>query len=228
MLQMRTDWWHRYAGRSMVVLILVVMSGFFPAMAKAAPGSVGAYRYGYDWDSDAGECAARYYVHRGDTLSRIAARYGVSIYAIAHRNGIPNVNRIYPGQYLCIPGHDAYDWYDEDYRYHHDADEDGYEHDSYHHDGYYDEDGYGYGDHESYDEGDYRHGHHDADEDGYYDADEAYAHHEVDYGPVEEEYPDSGYYRTSGGHTGVCYYPDPRYNSEEAEFYEADERPDCS
>ena len=220
MLQMRTDRWYRYSARSMVVLVLVVMSGFFPAMAQAAQGSVDSYRYGYDWHDDDDKCVARYYVHRGDTLSRIAARYGVSVYAIARYNGIHNINRIYPGQYLCIPAHDGYhDWYDDEYRYLHDDD-------------------HGY--HQKGDDGDYGHKRHDDDygkhggKHGYHDANYGYpdeaegGYHEAAYGPVEEEYADPGYYRTSGGHTGVCYYPDPRYNADEAEFYEADERPDCS
>lgn len=216
MLQLRTDRWYGRSTRSLIVLLLVLIGGLLPTMAQAAPTAVNAYRYGNDWDDSSDWCAAHYYVHRGDTLSRIAAAYGVSVYAIAHANGIHNINRIYPGQYLCIPAHDGYhDWYDDDYRHHHE-----------------DDDGY----HQKGDDGDYDHKRHDADygKHGYHDANYGYpdeaegGYHEAAYGPVEEEYADPGYYRTSGGHTGVCYYPDPRYNADEAEFYEADERPDCS
>ncbi|RME83023.1 MAG: LysM peptidoglycan-binding domain-containing protein [Caldilineae bacterium] len=42
-------------------------------------------------------------VKRGETLSLIAARYGVSVRAIARANKIRNVNRIYVGQRLRIP-----------------------------------------------------------------------------------------------------------------------------
>ena len=45
-----------------------------------------------------------YVVQRGDTLSRIAARYGVSVGALAAANGIRNVNLVYTGQRLLIPG----------------------------------------------------------------------------------------------------------------------------
>jgi len=202
----------------MVLLLLVVVSLFVPAAAQAAQSSVASYQYGYGWDNDDDQCAARYYVHRGDTLSRIAARYGVSVYAIARINGIHNINRIYPGQYLCIPAHgwshDGYhDWYDDDYRYHHDDDK------GYAPGGYHQEDDYGYYGYKRHDDGYGKHGYHDEAKEGY---------HKAAYGPVEKEYADPGYYRTSGGHTGVCYYPDPRYNAEEAEFYEDDERPDCS
>jgi len=49
-------------------------------------------------------CKAIYKVHRGDTLSAIAARYGVSTKAIQKCNHIKNRNRIRVGQRLCIPG----------------------------------------------------------------------------------------------------------------------------
>ncbi len=45
----------------------------------------------------------RYTVQPGDTLSRIAARFGTTVAAIAAANGLTNPNRIYPGQILTIP-----------------------------------------------------------------------------------------------------------------------------
>ncbi|HEY66601.1 MAG TPA: LysM peptidoglycan-binding domain-containing protein [Caldilineae bacterium] len=42
-------------------------------------------------------------VRAGETLSSIAARYGVSMWEIARVNGIANINRIYVGQWLRIP-----------------------------------------------------------------------------------------------------------------------------
>ena len=45
-----------------------------------------------------------YVVQRGDTLSRIAARYGVSVGALVAANGIRNANLVYTGQRLLIPG----------------------------------------------------------------------------------------------------------------------------
>ena len=49
--------------------------------------------------------ACRYYhmVRYGETLSLIAWRYGVSMWAIARANNIYNLNLIYAGQVLCIP-----------------------------------------------------------------------------------------------------------------------------
>ncbi len=43
-------------------------------------------------------------VQRGETLSRIAARYGTTVAAIAAANGITNPSHIYTGQTLVIPG----------------------------------------------------------------------------------------------------------------------------
>jgi LysM repeat protein len=48
-------------------------------------------------------CRTKVTVHRGDTLGDIAWRYGVSVWRLASTNGISNINRIYPGQRLCIP-----------------------------------------------------------------------------------------------------------------------------
>jgi lipoprotein-anchoring transpeptidase ErfK/SrfK len=54
--------------------------------------------------AESGSAAGVYVVQRGDTLSRIAARYGVSAGALAAANGIRNPNLIYTGQRLSIPG----------------------------------------------------------------------------------------------------------------------------
>ena len=47
---------------------------------------------------------ATYSVQRGDTLSAIAARYGVSMWTLAQYNGISNPSRIYVGQVIRFPG----------------------------------------------------------------------------------------------------------------------------
>ncbi len=44
-----------------------------------------------------------YYVQYGDTLSKIARRYGTSLYAITSYNSIYNPNLIYPGMLLYVP-----------------------------------------------------------------------------------------------------------------------------
>lgn len=45
-----------------------------------------------------------YIVRAGDTMFAIAASFGVNIYRIAEANGILNLNSIYAGQSLVIPG----------------------------------------------------------------------------------------------------------------------------
>jgi len=45
---------------------------------------------------------ATYTVHRGDTLARIAARFGTTVYALAQLNGIANPSMIYVGQVLRL------------------------------------------------------------------------------------------------------------------------------
>jgi hypothetical protein len=52
--------------------------------------------------SGAPTCSAWHIVVRGDTMSRIAARYGSSVAAIAKANNVANPNVIYIGQKLCI------------------------------------------------------------------------------------------------------------------------------
>jgi LysM repeat protein len=44
-----------------------------------------------------------YVVHRGDTLAKIAMRFGVSIWSIVRANNIANPNVIYVGQRFFIP-----------------------------------------------------------------------------------------------------------------------------
>ena len=45
-----------------------------------------------------------YVVRAGDTLGRIAARYGTTVQALMNANGIRNANFVYVGQRLVIPG----------------------------------------------------------------------------------------------------------------------------
>ena len=48
-------------------------------------------------------CQAQYLVQPGDTLAKIGQRYNMNWSAIAQANNMTNPNRIYVGQYLCIP-----------------------------------------------------------------------------------------------------------------------------
>lgn len=58
------------------------------------PGPVSAHQTG---------CSGMYMVMAGDTLSSIAARFGINTYALAQANGISNASQIYVGQRICIP-----------------------------------------------------------------------------------------------------------------------------
>jgi lipoprotein-anchoring transpeptidase ErfK/SrfK len=73
---------HRWIGCLIALLIAVAL--VFPPAAHAAQ--------------------TVYVVRRGDTLGSIAARYGTTAWAIANANGIRNVNYIWAGQRLVIPG----------------------------------------------------------------------------------------------------------------------------
>lgn len=77
-----------------VLLALTVMATTVPQQTLAAPAERATASYVY------------HTVRRGDTLSRIAEHYGVSMSSIMRANGIVNANHIYVGQRLKIPsGH---------------------------------------------------------------------------------------------------------------------------
>lgn len=48
-------------------------------------------------------CVKYHYVHKGDTLTKIARWYGVNLHALAKLNNISNPNIIRLGQKICIP-----------------------------------------------------------------------------------------------------------------------------
>ncbi|MEZ4662184.1 MAG: LysM peptidoglycan-binding domain-containing protein [Caldilineaceae bacterium] len=81
------------------------MLGVAPAQPAIAATESAPASHGY--------CVAWHYVTYGQTLSGIAAYYGVNYWHLANANGIGNPNRIYVGQQLCIPqgggyGHGGY------------------------------------------------------------------------------------------------------------------------
>ncbi len=75
-----------------IVLLVLVLLGALVWLTAAHPVPTSA------------SAPVSYYVVRyGDTLSAIAARFGVSTWALARANGIWNPNHIYAGQVLYIP-----------------------------------------------------------------------------------------------------------------------------
>ena len=79
----------------LVALIAAVLLALLPAAVSAAPAPSQQRSYA--------ACSWYYRVRWGDTLAKIARRYGVSMWSIARANGITNLNRIYAGQLLLIP-----------------------------------------------------------------------------------------------------------------------------
>jgi lysozyme len=78
----------------------------YPGQVLAIPGG---YDDGYDGGGPGGDCGPAtdlygnyWVVCRGDTLGAIARYYGVSWRYLQDRNGIPNANRIYPGQIIRV------------------------------------------------------------------------------------------------------------------------------
>lgn len=74
-------------------------------------GYYAGYNYGgsyykpyYPQPTYGGKYGCYYWVKYGDTMQSIAWRYGGNAWTIAHANGIYNLNWIYAGQRLLIPG----------------------------------------------------------------------------------------------------------------------------
>ncbi len=73
------------------------------------PEGYGGGHHNGGWNDHGGpvggpQCAYYHTVQYGQTLSHIAAYYGVNAYTLAQVNAIYNWNHVYAGQRLCIPG----------------------------------------------------------------------------------------------------------------------------
>lgn len=80
-------WFTRFSLALFVALSVFSISGMAPA-AAAPPAQATSY--------------TKYVVRKGDTLSALAKRYGVTVAAIRNANGLSS-SRIYVGQVLSIP-----------------------------------------------------------------------------------------------------------------------------
>lgn len=78
---------YRNVAMLFVLVVALLVSGSFAAIHSFASGSCTGYT-----------------IQRGDTLGSIATRFGTTSQSIAQRNGIANINFIYAGQYICVPG----------------------------------------------------------------------------------------------------------------------------
>lgn len=76
------------------------------AIARRDSDIIGAFRPAYK-DYDAGPTEETVYtVKKGDTISKIAAKYGTTVSILAAYNGIENPSLIYVGQKIKIPASD--------------------------------------------------------------------------------------------------------------------------
>jgi hypothetical protein len=82
---------------AIVVALVMVVLAFGPGVASAAPAPSPAA------SNSASSSCCWYQVKWGDTLSKIAARYGVSAWTLADMNGFHHINHIWAGQWLKVP-----------------------------------------------------------------------------------------------------------------------------
>jgi LysM repeat protein len=75
------------AALSTILAAVIVMASVAPAFAQSTSGAV---------------CTQTHGVQRGETLSRIARTYGVTVANLQGWNGIVNANKIYAGTNLCV------------------------------------------------------------------------------------------------------------------------------
>jgi LysM repeat protein len=59
---------------------------------------------GFAHPAEAGGCASYHVVRPGETVTIIAAHYGVNAHTLAQVNGLSNPDWVYVGMRLCIPG----------------------------------------------------------------------------------------------------------------------------
>ena len=88
-----------------VTVFAVVAMLLVAAPASASPAS----------HAGGSGCEQFYTIRRGDTLYRIATRFGTSTWALANLNGIHNPNRIYAGQTICVRA--GHGWHDGDHHH---------------------------------------------------------------------------------------------------------------
>lgn len=94
----------KFFARMVVILLIVgVLVGLGPLSALAAPPGPGSPPGPAAPPAPAPGYPVYHVVQRGENLTRIALRYGTTVWAIAQANGIWDVNRIRAGQVLLIP-----------------------------------------------------------------------------------------------------------------------------
>lgn len=79
-----------------LLLVLALLAGALPQQALAAPIAATAA-------AAAVTCASKYTVVSGDTLSKIAAQYNLTVTELANANSLTEPYTLFVGQSLCIP-----------------------------------------------------------------------------------------------------------------------------
>ena len=87
--------------RALSALILCFAAVAYPSVASASPDSAGIQHLTYNLL--AAGCGGRYVVQRGDSVSAIARRCGVSTWDLIRANNLNYWATIYPGQTLVMP-----------------------------------------------------------------------------------------------------------------------------
>lgn len=86
-----------------LLFALIMTAATAPTEAQAAPANSDYYDYGYY------SCDGHvHWVAAGESLSKIARKYSVTVYALAEANGLAVDSHIYVYQKLCIPKADGY------------------------------------------------------------------------------------------------------------------------
>jgi len=102
----------RKFARMVVTLVIVsVLVSALPIAALAAPPGGGHAPA----PAPAPAPGVYHVVKCGENLTRIALKYGTTVWAIAQANGIRNVNCIRSGQVLVIPGPEHHEDHHEDH-----------------------------------------------------------------------------------------------------------------
>lgn len=91
---MRFKRWQRSLSLTLAAVMVLAVALFVGSLAISA---------GVGKAAAAPACAGTHVVQRGETLSTIAQRYGVSVSQLAQANTLRNTDFIYAGQTLCLP-----------------------------------------------------------------------------------------------------------------------------
>ncbi|MDQ4075115.1 MAG: LysM peptidoglycan-binding domain-containing protein, partial [Chloroflexota bacterium] len=107
-----TTWIHRMQGAALLVGCIALIVSSAGTAAASTPATTENGLAPQVWlapiaQSPSGaqepNTTTIHVVRRGETLTRIARRYGVTVDAIVQANGLPSASRIYAGQQLVIP-----------------------------------------------------------------------------------------------------------------------------